>query len=48
MKKPNAMSLLTKIGIVEAMVFPVTFNVSKSWTLQKQARKSIDAFEFWC
>lgn len=30
------------------MVFPMTFYGNKSWTLQKQDRKSIKAFELWC
>ena len=41
-------TLLTKVPIVKAMVFPVLMCGSKSWTIKKAKRQRIDAFERWC
>ena len=41
-------SLLTKIYIVRAMVFPVVMYRCESWTIRKAKRWRIDAFELWC
>lgn len=30
------------------MVFSLALNRNKNWTLEKQDRKNIEAFEFWC
>lgn len=41
-------SISTKIQVVQAMVFHMTICGSESWTLKKQNRNSINAFElFW-
>ena len=41
-------TLLTKVHLVKAMVFPVVMYGSKSWTVKKAERRRIDAFELWC
>ena len=40
-------TLLTKVHIVKAAVFPVVMYGCKSWTI-KQAEHRIDPFELWC
>ena len=42
------MTLLTKVYLVKAMVFPVVMYGCKSWTIKKAERRRIDAFELWC
>ena len=42
------MTLLTKVYLVKAMVFPVVMYGCKSWTIKKAERQRIDAFELWC
>ena len=41
-------TLLTKVRLVKAMVFPVVMYGCESWTLQKAEHQRIDAFELWC
>ena len=41
-------TLLTKVHIVKAMVFPVVMYGCESWTLKKAESQRIDAFELWC
>ena len=41
-------TLLTKVCIVKAMVFPVVMYGCESWTVKKAERGIINAFEFWC
>ena len=41
-------TLLTKVHIVKAMVFPVVMYDSESWTIKKVEHQRIDAFELWC
>ena len=41
-------TLLTKVRIVKAMVFPVVMYGCKSWTIRKAEHRGIDAFELWC
>ena len=41
-------TLLTKVYIVKAMVFPVVMYGYESWTIKKAECKSINAFEMWC
>ena len=41
-------TLLTKVHLVKAMVFPVVMYGCESWTLKKAERRRIDAFELWC
>ena len=42
------MTLLKKIHIVKAMVFPVVMYGCESWTMKKAECCTIDAFELWC
>ena len=46
--KSRDITLLTKVHLVKAMVFPVTMYGSESWTIKKAKCQSIDAFELWC
>ena len=41
-------TLLTKVCLVKAMVFPVVMYGCESWTVKKAERQRIDAFELWC
>ena len=41
-------TLLTKVHLVKAMVFPVVMYGSKSWTTKKAEHQRIDAFQLWC
>ena len=41
-------TLLTKVCIVETMVFPVVMYGCESWSVKKAERQIIDAFELWC
>ena len=42
------MTLLTKVHIVKAMVFPIVMYGCESWTIKKAERRRIDAFELRC
>ena len=46
--KSRDITLLTKIRLVKAMVFPVVINGCESWTVKKAERRRIDVFELWC
>ena len=46
--KIRDISLLTKICLVETMVFPVVMYRSESWTIKQAEHRRIDAFELWC
>ena len=48
MLKNRDISLLTKVRLVEAMVFPVVMYGCESWTIKKAECQRIDAFELWC
>ena len=41
-------TLLTKVSLVKAMVFPVIMYGCESWTVKKAKCQRIDAFELWC
>ena len=41
-------TLLTKVHLVKAMVFPVVMYGCESWTIKKAESRRIDAFELWC
>ena len=41
-------TLPTKVGLVQAMVFPVVMYACESWTIKKAKSRRIDAFEPWC
>ena len=46
--KSRDISLLTKVYLIKAMVFPVFMYGCESWTTKKAERQRIDAFELWC
>ena len=43
--KSRDITLLTKVRLVKAMVFPVVMYGCESWTIKKAERQRIDAFE---
>ena len=45
--KNRDITLLTKICLVNAMVFPVVMYGCESWTIKKAEHRRIDAFELW-
>ena len=45
--KDSDITLLTKVHLVKAMVFPVVMYGCESWTIKKAEHWSIDAFELW-
>ena len=46
--KSRDITLLTKVNLVKAMVFPVIMYGCESWTIKKAKPRRIDAFELWC
>ena len=46
--KSRDITLLTKVRLVKAMVFPVVMYGCESWTVMKAEHQRIDAFELWC
>ena len=46
--KSRDITLLTKVSLVKAMVFPVVMYGCESWTVKKAEHRRIDAFELWC
>ena len=46
--KSRDITLLTKVHLVKAMVFPVVIYGCESWTIKKAECRRIDAFELWC
>ena len=46
--KNRDITLLTKVHIVNAMVFPVVTYGYLSWTIKKAEYRRIDAFKLWC
>ena len=46
--KSRDITLLTKVHIVKAMVFPVVVYGCESWTIKKAECQGIDAFKLWC
>ena len=46
--KSRDITLLTKVGLVKVMVFPVVMYGCESWTVKKAKCHRIDAFELWC
>ena len=43
--KSRGITLLTKVHLVKAMVFPVVMYACESWTVKKAERRRTDAFE---
>ena len=46
--KSRDITLLTKVCLVKAMVFPVVMYGCESWIVKKAECLRIDAFELWC
>ena len=46
--KSRGITLLTKVCVVKAMVFPVVMCGCESWTTKKAEGRRVDAFELWC
>ena len=46
--KSRDITLLTRVHIVKAMVFPVVMYGCERWTIRKAKHQRIDAFELWC
>ena len=46
--KSRDITLLTKVHIVKAMVFPVVMYGCESWTIKKAEHQRNDAFKLWC
>ena len=47
LKSKNS-TLLMKVSIVKAMVFPVVMCRCENWTIKKAECLKIDAFKLWC
>ena len=45
--KSRDITLLTKVHIVKAMVFPVVMCSYESWTIKKAKHQRTDAFKLW-
>ena len=46
--KSRDITLLTKVRLVKAMVFPVVMYGCERWTVKKAEHRRTDAFELWC
>ena len=46
--KSRDITLLTKVRLIKAVVFPAVMYGCESWTIKKSERRRIDAFELWC
>ena len=46
--KNRDITLLTKVYLVKAMVFPVVMYGCENWTIKKAECQIIDAFKLWC
>ena len=46
--KSRDITLLTKVCLVKAMVFPVVMYGCENWTIKKAEHRRIDVFELWC
>ena len=46
--KSRDITLLTKVHIVTAMVFPIVTYGCESWTMKKTEHRRIDTFKLWC
>ena len=46
--KSRDITLLTKVHLIKAVVFPVVMHGCESWAIKKAESKRIDAFELWC
>ena len=46
--KSRDITLVTKVSLLKAMVFPVVMYGCESWTIKKAECWIIDAFDLWC
>jgi len=46
--KSRDITLLTKVCLVKAMIFPVVMYECESYTIKETECQKIDAFELWC
>ena len=46
--KSKDITLLKRVCLIKAMVFPVVMYGCESWTIKKAEHQRIDAFELWC
>ena len=46
--KSKDITLLTKVHLVKAVVFPVVIYGCESWTIKKAEHRRVDVFELWC
>ena len=46
--KRKDITLLTKIYLAKAMIFPVVMYECENWTIKKAECRRIDAFQLWC
>ena len=46
--KNRDITLLTKVHLIKATVFPVVMYGYESWTIKKADYERMDAFELWC
>ena len=46
--KSKDITLLTKVHLVKAVVFPIVMYGCESWTVKKAEHRKIEAFELWC
>ena len=46
--KSRDITLLTKVHLVKAMVFPVVMYRCECWTIKKAEHQIIDSFKLWC
>ena len=46
--KSRNITLLTKVHLLKAVIFPVVMYWCESWTIKKAECRRIDAFELWC
>ena len=46
--KSRDITLATKVHLAKAMVFPVVMYGCENWTIKKDERGRIGAFELWC
>ena len=47
-KKIRDITLLTKVHLIKAMVFPVVMYGCEGWVIKNTVCQRIDAFELWC
>ena len=46
--KSRDITLLTKVHLVKAVIFPVVMYGCESWNIREAEQRRIDAFQLWC